>query len=289
MTTAVDSLRTVRHSVSGRSRSSNSTPSAGAKKARTGRHPLTLLAMRVGFAVALIAAWQLVVSLQLIDRTVSSSPIEVWNALATAVTGSELWLNLADTMIAAVLAFVMASVVGVVTGIGLALLPSVEKVVAPFLDAINAMPRIALAPVFVVAFGLSISSKIALAFSIVVFMVISAARAGVRSVDVDVAVLARTLGATRRQMFTKVLVPVAVPSIFGGLRLGLIYSILGVVTAELIASRSGVGQLLQKYAGLFQTAEMYAVLIALAVVAGLINAGMTRLESVILRWQPDQS
>ncbi|EME57000.1 ABC transporter permease [Rhodococcus ruber BKS 20-38] len=245
--------------------------------------------MRVGFAAALIGLWQLVVSLQLIDRTVSSSPVEVWHALVSAVTGSELWLNLADTMIAAVLAFVLASVVGVVIGIGLALLPSVEKVVAPFLDAINAMPRIALAPVFVVAFGLSISSKIALAFSIVVFMVISAARAGVRSVDVDVAVLARTLGATRRQMFTKVLVPVAVPSIFGGLRLGLIYSILGVVTAELIASRSGVGQLLQKYAGLFQTAEMYAVLIVLAVVAGLINAGMTRLESALLRWQPDHS
>ena len=245
--------------------------------------------MRIGFAAALIGLWQLVVSLQLIDRTVSSSPVEVWHALASAVTGSELWLNLADTMIAAVLAFVLASVVGVVIGIGLALLPSVEKVVAPFLDAINAMPRIALAPVFVVAFGLSISSKIALAFSIVVFMVISAARAGVRSVDVDVAVLTRTLGATRRQMFTKVLVPVAVPSIFGGLRLGLIYSILGVVTAELIASRSGVGQLLQKYAGLFQTAEMYAVLIVLAVVAGLINAGMTRLESALLRWQPDHS
>ncbi|WP_161996701.1 ABC transporter permease subunit [Rhodococcus sp. YH1] len=245
--------------------------------------------MRVGFAAALIGLWQLVVSLQLIDRTVSSSPVEVWHALVSAVTGSELWLNLADTMIAAVLAFVLASLVGVVIGIGLALLPSVEKVVAPFLDAINAMPRIALAPVFVVAFGLSISSKIALAFSIVVFMVISAARAGVRSVDVDVAVLARTLGATRRQMFTKVLVPVAVPSIFGGLRLGLIYSILGVVTAELIASRSGVGQLLQKYAGLFQTAEMYAVLIVLAVVAGLINAGMTRLESALLRWQPDHS
>ncbi|WP_240918264.1 ABC transporter permease [Rhodococcus sp. 14C212] len=289
MTTAVESPRTPSPSVTGRSRSSNSTLSAGTRKARIGRHPLTLLAMRVGFAAALIGLWQLVVSLQLIDRTVSSSPVEVGHALASAVTGSELWLNLADTMVAAVLAFVLASVVGVVIGIGLALLPSVEKIVAPFLDAINAMPRIALAPVFVVAFGLSISSKIALAFSIVVFMVISAARAGVRSVDVDVAVLARTLGATRRQMFTKVLVPVAVPSIFGGLRLGLIYSILGVVTAELIASRSGVGQLLQKYAGLFQTAEMYAVLIVLAVVAGLINAGMTRLESALLRWQPDQS
>jgi NitT/TauT family transport system permease protein len=130
------------------------------------------------------------------------------------------------------------------------------------------------------------NAKIALAFSIVVFMVMTAARAGVRSVDVDIMQLATVYGANRRQMFTKVLFPVAVPSIFGGLRLAVVYSLLGVVTSELIASRNGMGQLIQQYASLFQTDRVYGLLVVLAVVASILNAVMARLERHLLRWQP---
>jgi NitT/TauT family transport system permease protein len=122
-----------------------------------------------------------------------------------------------------------------------------------------------------------------------VFIVISAARSGVRSVDVDMMRLSKVLGANRRQMFTKVLFPVAIPSIFGGMRLGVIYSLLGVVTSELIASRDGMGQLLQQYASTFQIDRVYGLLIVLAVVAAVLNAFMTRLERHLLRWQPPQS
>jgi len=186
------------------------------------------------------------------------------------------------------IAFVLASVVGVVIGIALALLPRFEKVVNPYLSAFNAMPRIAMAPVFVVAFGLSIKAKIALAFTIVVFILITAARAGVRSVDSEHLRLATVLGADRRHLFWKIYLPVAVPSIFGGLRLGVVYALLGTITAELIGSVDGVGQLLQVAAGLFRTDEIYGLLIVLAVTATLINMLMGLLERYLLRWQPPQ-
>jgi NitT/TauT family transport system permease protein len=269
-------------------------PPAGAKvgpkrvsaaRRRSAADTSRLIAERVLFGVVVVGIWQLVVSTKLIDRTVTSSPGDVatylWHALGT----SALWSNLGATMEAVLLAFILASVVGVVIGIALALMPRFERVVAPYLDAANSMPRIALAPVFVVAFGLTINSKIALAFSIVVFIMITAARAGVRSMDVDIMRLATVLGANRRQMFTKVLFPVAIPSIFGGLRLAVIYSLLGVVTSELIASKNGIGQLLQNYSSLFQINAVWGLLIVLAVVATILNLVMTRIEKYLLRWQ----
>jgi NitT/TauT family transport system permease protein len=264
-------------------------PPTTARRRRSGRsvrYRLGLFVARVLVGVVIVGLWQLTVEFTILDPTVTSNPSDVAIYLYDALGTSLLWTNLGATMQAMVIAFLLASSVGVVVGISLALLPRIERVVAPYLDAINAMPRIALAPVFVVGFGLTINAKIALAFSIVVFIVITAARAGVRSVDVDIMRLAAVLGTTRRQMFTKVLFPVAVPSIFGGLRLAVVYSLLGVVTSELIASR--IGQMLQQHASLFEIHGVYGLLIVLAVVASLLNNLMARLEKWMLRWQAPQ-
>ncbi|MFD1211992.1 ABC transporter permease [Arthrobacter sp. GCM10027362] len=247
---------------------------------------LWLFLARVGFLGLLLGGWQLIATYELVDPSVSSSPGAVMAWLAEALTGSKLWINLQATLTASLMAWVLASVVGTFIGIALALLPRVEKVVNPYLSAFNAMPRIALAPLFVVAFGLTINSKIALAFSIVVFMAINAARTGVASLDIDHTRLAEVLGASKVERFFKILLPVAVPSIFGGLRLGLIYALLGTLTAELIGSVDGIGQQLQEAAGLFQTDAIYGLLIVLAITATLINAGMSGIERKILRWQP---
>lgn len=247
---------------------------------------LGLLAARLALLAALIGLWQLVVIFNLADRIVTGTPYEVGAYLWQAVQGRELWINLAATMQATVIAFVLASLVGVLIGITLALLPQVEKVVEPFLSTFNAMPRIALAPIFIVAFGLTMTAKVAVAFSIVIFIMIVSARAGVRSVDNDIMRLAYVLGASRRQLFAKVLVPTAIPTIFGGLRLAVIYSLLGVVTAELIGSTDGMGQLLQEALALFQINKMYGLLIVLAIVASLMNMAMGLLERYLLRWQP---
>lgn len=255
------------------------------RRRRSLRDSVVLLAARIAVLGIVIGLWEAAYQFQWFDRTVTSSPGAVATYLGNAVGTNTLWSNLWATLLATIIAFGLAGVAGVVIGLALALLPWVERVVTPYLDALNAMPRIALAPIFVVAFGLTMVSKVALAFSIVVFIMITSTRAGVRSVDQDIVRLATILGANRRQRFLKVLLPVAVPSIFGGLRLGVIYSLLGVVTSELIASRNGIGQLLQSSASLFHTEAVYGLLIVLAVVATAINLLMTRCEKYLLRWQ----
>ncbi|MET7992217.1 ABC transporter permease [Amycolatopsis sp. NPDC005232] len=245
-----------------------------------------LLAARIGVLAALVAIWYVVARLGWVSPTVLSPPGTVFAWLGNAFADVQFWSDLAATMLATVIAWVLATAAGVVVGIVLALLPRLERVVDPFLSALNAMPRIALAPVFVVAFGLTINAKIALAFSLVLFISISAARAGVASVDLDHTRLAEVLGASKVQKFTKILLPVAVPAIFGGIRLGLVYALLGTVTAELIGSTDGIGQELQTAAGQFQIEAMYGLLIVLAVIASLINAAMGALERRILQWQP---
>lgn len=248
-----------------------------------------LLAARIAFGVGLIILWEITVRVGYLDKTVTSSPYDVGSYLWNATQTPELWNNLSATMLAVAIAFVLASIAGVAIGMALALLPTVEVVVSPYLDALNAMPRIALAPVFVVVFGLTIHSKVALAFSIVVFIVLTATRAGVRSVDIDLMRLSESLGANKWQMFSKILLPVATPAIFGALRLGVIYSLLGVVTSELIAAREGIGQVLQQSASLFKIDAVYGILILLAVIATVLNLGMVKLEQWILRWQPPNS
>ena len=222
------------------------------------------------------------------NKTAISSPREVFSFLGDAVRTKTLWSNLWYTVEAALIAFVLSSIVGVLIGITLALMPRFEKVVDPYLSALNAMPRIALAPIFIVAFGLTINAKIALAFTIVIFILITSARAGVRSVDMEHLRLATVLGAKKHQLFTKILFPVAVPSIFGGLRLGVIYALLGTLTAELIGSNNGMGQLIQQSAGLFRTDQIYAYIIVLALTATFLNMGMGWIERHLLRWQPPQ-
>lgn len=258
----------------------------GRKKNNRARRRRTILIWQLAVIPLWILVWQL--TYPIVDPLVARSPKSVWIYLVDTIPTSEFWTNLASTMEAVIIAWVLASAVGIVAGIGLALLPKVEVVLSPFVDALNAMPRIALAPVFIIFLGIGQSGKVALAFSLVVFVVMSSARAGILSADPDVLRLSRVLGISPLHLFTKVYFPTATPAIFAGLRLGLIYSLLGVVGSEIIAAEAGLGQLIAKYSSLFRMEGVYGVLIVLALIAGLINALMRFVESRLLRWQPSE-
>lgn len=262
-------------------------PATGARRPRSrGASALVMLGLRAAVLLGFVALWWLAVGVELVDPILAKSPLQVWEVFVAAVeegvVGPALW----STVLATVIGFALASVVGIVVGAALALLPTVSAVLDPFLDALNAMPRVALAPVFIIYFGIGTSAKVALAFSIVVFVLIFSTRAGIRSADPEILRLSVMLDASKLQTFWKVLLPVSVPSIFSGLRLGLVYSFLGVVTSEIIASEEGIGTLIVKYAGAFEMEGVYAFLILLAVVASVLNTAMAVLEKHILRWQP---
>ncbi|GAA1958444.1 ABC transporter permease [Nocardioides panacihumi] len=253
---------------------------------RARRRTLLVRGAQLGLVVLWLVLWDLTARYQWVTPVLAKSPKQSWDYLVEAVENGELWSNAQATMIAVVIAWVLASAVGVVAGITLGLLPTLERILAPFLDAANAMPRIALAPFFIVAFGIGVQAKVALASTLVFFIVLSASRAGVRSADPEWLRLSAVLGAKKHHLFWKVMLPVATPAIIASLRLGLIYALLGVVGSELIAAQNGLGQLIAKYSSLFRLEAVYAILLLLAVIAVVLNQVMAVVERRLLRWQP---
>lgn len=259
------------------------------KRGTLGR-TLVVRLLQVALLLLWLGAWHVTASGDLLDPVLAKTPGQSWDYFVSAVQSGELWTNLQATMLAVVIAWVLASLIGILVGITLGLLPTVERVVNPFLDAANAMPRIALAPLFIVALGIGTSAKVALACTLVFFIVLSGARAGVRSADQEWLRLSAVLGASKLQLFWKIMLPVATPAIFAAVRLGLIYALLGVVGSELISAQNGLGQLIASYSSLFQMEAVYAILILLAIIAVAMNQVMSLAESWLLRWQapPDK-
>lgn len=231
---------------------------------------------------ALLVIWQLTYMTGIVKPLIARSPGQVFWFFIRLCDDGTLWPAFYSTLEATLAAFALSAIVGVILGIGLGLFPRVEELLDPYISAFNAMPRIALAPVFVLIFGIGQAGKIALAFSVVVFIMLVNARAGIRTVDRDIRLMVTVANISKRDMFVKVLLPSAVPSIFAGLRLGIIYALLGVITSEILASRVGLGQLIAQYAGTFQLEGVYAVIIVLAIVATVLNTGMAWAESRIL-------
>lgn len=235
--------------------------------------------------VAVLLLWELAHRLGLGRPVVVQSPGAVWSTLLSLVTGDELWPNFWATIWPMTLALSLSAAVGIPIGLALGLFERVDRVVAPYLSALNSMPRIALAPVFIIIFGIDASAKIALAFSVVVFIMILNARAGVSAADPEAMKMMTTLGATKRQIVSKVVLPAAVPSILSGFRLGLIYALLGVITSELIAAKDGLGQLIATNAASFNLAFVYAILVILMITAAVLNGLSEVVERRLLRWR----
>ena len=189
-----------------------------------------------------------------------------------------------DTLSATLMAFALGGILALATALALAVSPTLKELVDPFIDAMNALPRVALVPLFIVWFGLGTLSKIVSGVSLMYFILLYNTLAGAQSVDPDHLQLSRSLGLSKREIFLKVVIPTAIPSIFVGLRLGLVYTLLGVVTAELIAGGKGLGSLISYYSNTFDANGVFAVLLVLIVLADALSMVMTRVEQWLTRW-----
>ncbi|MDF3319986.1 ABC transporter permease [Rhodococcus sp. C3V] len=246
---------------------------------------LKIRALQLLLIVGWLGSWQLTVSAGLLDPVLSKGPGQSWDYIVEAAKSGELWHNTRSTLSAVIIAWVLSCFLGVIAGVALGMMKTLERIVGPFLDAMNAMPRIAFAPLLVVALGIGTSAKIVLAFTIVFFTVVSGATAGVRAADSELLRLSAALGATKVQIFWKIMLPVATPAIFASLRLGIVYSLLGVISSEIIAAREGLGVLISQYSLVFQMEKVYAIIIFLAVIAVCLNQAMSVIERRLLRWQ----
>ncbi|HEV8307229.1 MAG TPA: ABC transporter permease [Methylomirabilota bacterium] len=257
---------------------------AGAGSRRPGtleRWRLGLWMGRAGIGALVIVAWTVAVRARWVDKFFVSEPSDIFRFLVGHFVG-EILPHGAVTVASTLIAFALAGTCGVLAALLLSEVPLLRELLDPFITALNALPRIALAPLFILWFGIGIASKVAVAFSLTFFIVLLNTMAGFKNVDPNLLRLSRSLGCSRWQQFTKITFPWAVPSIFAGFKLGIIYCFMGVILGEMLASKAGLGQLVVFYAGVFRTDGVLAILLVLAVAAILLSAVADWVESLLL-------
>jgi NitT/TauT family transport system permease protein len=239
---------------------------------------------QVALGLALLLVWQ-GASGRLVDNFFISNPIDVGTRLAGWVGDGSLFVHLWATVYATVVGFFVGAVGGVVLGIWLGVSPFTSRLLSPYLNALNALPKVALAPLFVLWFGLGIESKIALAAVLVLFLVFLNTYAGVREVDQDLIDGARLMKATRTQLIGKVIIPSAMSWVFAGLKISVPYALIGAVLGEMIAANRGLGYLVQFSGSQFDSAGVFAVLIVIALLAVALNFLVEIVQHRIQQWR----
>lgn len=257
----------------------------GARRRARSRSAIEINVWRVVALVAALGLWELASAQAWIDPRLFGRPSGVWTALLEYAPSERAAESLQSTFGAVAAAFVIGSVSGTLAGLVLGIAPKLDAILGVFLTPLNSVPRIALAPLFIAWFGLSASAKVALAVSIVFFILAENARSAVRSVDHDLMTMARVTGLRRAGLLWKVVLPSAVPSLFAGLRLTFTYSLLGVIASEMIAARSGLGQDMVFFSSSYQMNTLFAILVMLIIIATFINFAFNAVERHLLRWQ----
>jgi NitT/TauT family transport system permease protein len=199
---------------------------------------------------------------------------------------ADIYLHLGTTLLETVLAFVIGTVLGLACGLWLALAPTASLVFDPYIKAANSMPRVILAPIFALWFGLGIWSKVALAVTLVFFIVFFNVYQGVREVSPVVLANARMLGASQRQLLRTVYLPSATSWVFSSLHTSVGLAFVGAVVGEYLGSARGVGYLILQAEGTFDVNTVFAGIVVLTAFALLLDAIVGVLEKRLMRWQP---
>jgi NitT/TauT family transport system permease protein len=206
----------------------------------------------------------------------------LWNWFASGEIWAHLWVTLVETM----LAFVIGTVFGVVMGLWLALSPTTSDILDPYIKGFNAMPRIILAPIFSVWFGLGIASKVALGVTLVFFIVFFNVYQGVREVSPNVLANSRMLGASPRQLLRHVYLPSAMSWVFASLHNSVGLAFVGAVVGEYLGSASGVGYLILQAEGVFDINTVFAGILLLTAFALVLDWVVGLVERRLMVWQP---
>jgi NitT/TauT family transport system permease protein len=239
---------------------------------------------RTLFVVLMLTMWQ-AASGPVLDPFWVSSPSAVFQTLMTWMLSGQLEYHLMVTFKETFAGFLVGATTGVLFALVVGSSDTLHRTVDPFVTAIYGVPKVALAPLFIMWFGIGLAPKIVLAAISVFFLVFFSTLRGVREVDHKMVDALRTMGANKFTIQRMVIFPAALPWLFTGLKLGLPYGFVGAVAAEMMASNAGIGYLTQNAAGQLDTAGVFAALFALMVVTTLLNEALGRLENWIFRWR----
>jgi NitT/TauT family transport system permease protein len=252
------------------------------------RNPVVLIC-RVALGVAIIAAWEGAVRAAVVDPFFVSQPSAIAGRVARWIGSGFLWPHLTVTLQEAGLGLSIGGALGTAAGFALARSRAVASVLEPYIMMLNALPRVLLAPLFLLWFGLGIWSKVALAVTLVFFVMFFNAYQGVRQADAVLIDNVRMLGASERQLVRHVLLPSALSWIFSSLQTSLGFAMIGAVVGEYLGSTRGLGYVISQAEGTFDTTGVFAGMTILSLVVVAIGSLVARMERWLLRWKADPS
>lgn len=246
--------------------------------------PLALGLLRLAFFVVFLVAWEIAATGLHAEFWVSR-PSLIGGRLVEWIRTGYLPFHLGITLQEMFWGFIFGASAGIAAGFLLGLTPVLGKLLDPFITSIYSLPKIALAPLFVLWFGIGLEMKIVIAAVTVFFLVFWNSYAGVRDVDAELVDVLRVMGAKQHHLLQKVILPGALSWIYVGLKLSIPYALIGAIVGEIVASNRGLGFVLQSTAGQFDTAGLFAALFVLMIVATLLNEVLNRSETHVLRWK----
>ena len=236
-------------------------------------------------ALFTLGVWETSSRLRWVDPFFFSRPTDIAARIMELASSGAIWPHLGATVAEALLSFVLGSLLGVTLGFLLARSTYWSKVLEPFVHVANALPRVVLAPLFLLWFGLGIGSKVALGVTVVFFLVFYNTYQGVRDVPQRLIDNVRLLGAGERQLVRHVLLPSALAWIFSSLHISAGMAIIAAVVGELLGSSRGVGYLIAQAESVFDTTGVFAGMAYLAGVVLIIASLVGRAERRLLRWK----
>ena len=252
---------------------------------------LRLLALQILVGIGLIGIWHVVTTYPLLGdikniRFFFSTPVDVFARIvrffATGMIWRHLWITLSETL----LAFAIGSIGGIVIGFWFARQPTVAAIFDPYVKMANALPRVVLAPIFMLWFGLGIWSKVALGVTLVFFVVFFNVYQGVKEVSPVVLANARMLGMNERQLLRHVYWPSALSWMFSSLHTSVGFALVGAVVGEYLGSAAGLGYVIHEAEGTFDVTGVFAGMVVLSIFVIVIDWFVTLVENRLLSWRP---
>jgi len=272
------------------------TPRAAARPmpgavARRRRRRFEVQILRVALAVVLVGGWEVSTRVGIVDPFFWGKPsgiaAQIWTWIVDGTSQGPLWEQIATTMEETILGFVIGVVLGVVFGILLGRNRFLADVLSPYIKAANSIPRVVLGSIFVIAFGLGMQSKVALAVVLVFFIVFFNAFQGVREVDKNLLANARILGADGRRLTTEVIIPSALSWIMASLHVSFGFALVGAVVGEYLGAIKGVGLMIVVSQNTFNSNGVFAAIVILATVALVAESIVTAIENRLVKWRPN--
>jgi NitT/TauT family transport system permease protein len=255
-------------------------------RARLALYQLLLIAAVLGFWYAMTTPGLVSEAFARNTAFFFGKPYEVAKVVVDWFVSGKIYPHLGITLIETLLAFAVGSVLGLGVGLWLALSPTASALAEPYITALNAMPRVILAPIFAVWFGLGIVSKVALGVTLVFFIVFFNVYQGVKEVSPVVLANARMLGASRRQLLRHIYLPSATSWVFSSLHTSVGMAFVGAVVGEYLGSAKGVGYLILQAEGVFDINTVIAGIVVLTAFALVLDYAVTNIEARLLVWRP---